>query len=375
MNRTVIFDPLLPSPILIFLTALVFGFALLALVRGLNGWAMRGSAGIIIILALSGPKFQQEERLPLADVVILAKDVSASQHLADRPKQTTDAITSLISTLSDQKNIELRQITVSDGSEDSGTRLMTAISNTLAETPRSRIAGIIAVSDGQVHDADLPVNMPAPMHVLLTGHETDWDRRFIVKNAPAFAIIGEPINLTLRIEDSGAAPQKTNLAPLEISVDGAPAQRFNIRIGEDIILPILLPHSGRNVIQFRVPEAEGELTAKNNTALIQINGIRDRLRVLLVSGEPHAGSRTWRNLLKSDSSVDLVHFTILRPPGKQDGVPVDELSLIAFPTRELFLEKIDDFDLIILTGINAEAFCLLYILIMSQDMSGMVGQF
>ena len=347
MNRTVIFDPLLPSPILIFLTALVFGFALLALVRGLNGWAMRGSAGIIIILALSGPKFQQEERLPLADVVILAKDVSASQHLADRPKQTTDAITSLISTLSDQKNIELRQITVSDGSEDSGTRLMTAITNTLAETPRSRIAGIIAVSDGQVHDADLPVNMPAPMHVLLTGHETDWDRRFIVKNAPAFAIIGEPINLTLRIEDSGAAPQKTNLAPLEISVDGAPAQRFNIRIGEDIILPILLPHSGRNVIQFTVPEAEGELTAKNNTALIQINGIRDRLRVLLVSGEPHAGSRTWRNLLKSDSSVDLVHFTILRPPGKQDGVPVDELSLIAFPTRELFLEKIDDFDLII----------------------------
>jgi hypothetical protein len=69
--------------------------------------------------------------------------------------------------------------------------------------------------------------------------------------------------------------------------------------------------------------------------------------VLLVSGEPHAGERTWRNLLKSDSSVDLVHFTILRPPEKQDGVPVNELSLIAFPTRELFLEKVDEFDLII----------------------------
>ena len=80
---------------------------------------------------------------------------------------------------------------------------------------------------------------------------------------------------------------------------------------------------------------------------MQINGVRDRLRVLLVSGEPHAGERTWRNLLKSDASVDLVHFTILRPPEKQDGVPVDELSLIAFPTRELFIEKIEDFDLII----------------------------
>ena len=69
--------------------------------------------------------------------------------------------------------------------------------------------------------------------------------------------------------------------------------------------------------------------------------------MLLVSGEPHAGERTWRNLLKSDAAVDLVHFTILRPPEKQDGTPINELSLIAFPTRELFSEKIDQFDLII----------------------------
>jgi hypothetical protein len=78
-----------------------------------------------------------------------------------------------------------------------------------------------------------------------------------------------------------------------------------------------------------------------------MQGIRENLRVLLVSGEPHSGERTWRNLLKSDASVDLVHFTILRPPEKQDGTPINELSLIAFPTRELFVEKIDDFDLII----------------------------
>ena len=101
------------------------------------------------------------------------------------------------------------------------------------------------------------------------------------------------------------------------------------------------------MIQFSTPEAPDELTTRNNSAIVQMNGVRDRLRVLLVSGEPHAGGRTWRNLLKSDSSVDLVHFTILRPPSKQDGVPVSELSLIAFPTRELFMDKVDDFDLII----------------------------
>ena len=195
------------------------------------------------------------------------------------------------------------------------------------------------------------------LHLLQTGRDSDWDRRLIVRNAPAFAIIGEPVTLTLRVEDSGAAPGGAPTAPLQISVDGGEPEEFRIPIGVDVELPITLPHGGRNVIQFSVPQAEGELTDRNNTALIQMNGVRDRLRVLLVSGEPHPGGGTWRNLLKSDSSVDLVHFTILRPPEKQDGVPVDELSLIAFPTRELFLEKINDFDLIILIATSVAASC------------------
>jgi hypothetical protein len=82
--------------------------------------------------------------------------------------------------------------------------------------------------------------------------------------------------------------------------------------------------------------------------VVEINGVRDRLRVLLISGEPHTGERTWRRLLKADPSVDLVHFTILRPPEKDDLTPLTELALIAFPVRELFLDKINEFDLIIL---------------------------
>ncbi|KIC49599.1 membrane protein [Tateyamaria sp. ANG-S1] len=347
MTGTVLFDPLLPWPILAVVAAVAVAGVVLALIRGLNGWALRGMAALVVLAALAGPSLQQEDRSPLTDIVILAEDQSASQRLNDRPDQTANAADTLETALTARENTEVRRITVPDGEEDAGTRLMSALSDALAEEPRARVAGLIALSDGQVHDADLPLDLPAPLHLLLTGRETDWDRRLLVKNAPAFAIIGEPVTLTLRIEDMGAVPAGTGLAPLDISVDGQPPQRFNVRTGEDIELPISLPHGGRNVIQFTVPEAEGELTDRNNTALIQMNGVRDRLRVLLVSGEPHAGGRTWRNLLKSDSSVDLVHFTILRPPEKQDGVPVGELSLIAFPTRELFLEKIDDFDLII----------------------------
>ena len=108
-----------------------------------------------------------------------------------------------------------------------------------------------------------------------------------------------------------------------------------------------IPHAGPNIVEVEASPLEGELTPVNNRAVVSIDGVRDKLRVLLVSGEPHAGERTWRNLLKSDASVDLVHFTILRPPEKQDGTPINELSLIAFPTRELFQQKISEFQLII----------------------------
>ncbi len=347
MTGTVIFDPLISWPVLaVVATIAVFGIVL-AVWRGLSGWALRGLAALVVIAALAGPVYQVEDRAPLTDIVLMIEDESASQTLSDRADQTVEAAEALAAEIDSRDNTELRRIRVGDGDGDEGTQVMAAVNAALAEEPRARIAGILVVSDGIVHDVDQAPDLPAPLHLLQTGRESDWDRRLIVRNAPAFAIIGEPVTLTLRVEDSGAAPVGAANAPLEISVDGGESQQFTIPIGMDVELPITLPHGGRNVIQFTVPEAEGELTDRNNTALIQMNGVRDRLRVLLVSGEPHPGGRTWRNLLKSDSSVDLVHFTILRPPEKQDGVPVDELSLIAFPTRELFLEKINDFDLII----------------------------
>ena len=347
MTGQVIFDPLVPWEMVAVVAIIALASVVLAGLRGLNGWALRALAAIVVLGALTGPSYQQEDRAPLTDIVVLLEDESASQRLSDRPDQMAEAADSLATTIAVRSNTEVRRVKVPDGEGDTGTQLMTALSSTLAEEPRGRIAGVIALTDGQVHDAELPVDLPAPMHVLLSGRESDWDRRLSIRNAPAFAIIGEPVTLTLRIEDMGAAPADAVVAPLEISVDGGPVQQFQVPLDQDIELPVTLPHGGRNVIEFTVPTAEGELTDRNNKALIQMNGVRDRLRVLLVSGEPHPGGRTWRNLLKSDSSVDLVHFTILRPPEKQDGVPVSELSLIAFPTRELFLEKIDDFDLII----------------------------
>ncbi|MEQ9694455.1 hypothetical protein [Shimia sp. SDUM112013] len=348
MNAEVIFDPLLPI-------AVIAGFAMLATLavgyawwRGLSGWALRGLAALVVIIALGGPVLHRENRAPLSDIVLMLVDNSASQNLDDRQARTSAAADALAAQVSTRPNTELRRIDVADGAGNAGTELMAALNDALSREPRARIAGIFALSDGQVHDMSTMPDLPAPLHLLHSGLDTDWDRRLILRNAPAFAILGEPVVLTLRIEDSGNAPiSNDGMVRVEVSVDGEPPQSFSVPLGRDVELPVQLPHGGRNVLQFTVPMAEGELTDRNNSALVQINGVRDRLRVLLVSGEPHPGGRTWRNLLKSDASVDLVHFTILRPPEKQDGVPVSELSLIAFPTRELFLEKIDDFDLII----------------------------
>ncbi len=347
MTGSVIFDPLVPLWLIAGLGLLVSAGLMLAVRRGLSGWAFRALAGLAVLAALLDPTFQQEDRTPLSDIVLLIEDESASQGLSNRAAQTADTADTLASRLEARDNTEVRRITVPDAPDNGGTRAMTALSRAMAEEPRGRIAGALVLSDGRVHDMENAPDMPAPLHLLQSGQPGDWDRRLRIDNAPAFAILDEEVQLTLTVEDDGAAPEEVDEVPLDISIDGEEPRRFTVPLGEEITLPVTLPHAGRNVLQFTTPMAQGELTDRNNTALVQINGVRDRLSVLLVSGQPHPGTRTWRNLLKSDSSVDLVHFTILRPPDKQDGVPVRELSLIAFPTRELFLEKVDDFDLII----------------------------
>ena len=345
----IVLDPFVPQWALALLAVaavLLVGFGLW---RGLAGWWLRALAALVLLIALANPAVEHEERQTLDDIVILMLDESASQRIGEREDQAQEAFEGMRARIEAREGTELQVIRVGDGADDAGTLMMSALSQALAELPRERVAGIFMITDGQIHDLDAAPDMPAPLHALLTGQEDDWDRRLVVRNAPAFAILDEPVTLTLRVEDQGEVPQsEAGEARLSLSVNGEEAREVTVPTNEDLELPVTLERGGTNVLHFEVAEAEGELTTRNNTAVVRMNGVRDRLSVLLVSGEPHAGQRTWRNLLRADSAVDLVHFTILRPPDKHDGVPVSELSLIAFPTRELFVDKIEEFDLIIL---------------------------
>ncbi|HEX4891586.1 MAG TPA: hypothetical protein VFW37_14600 [Alphaproteobacteria bacterium] len=339
--------PLVPVTILVLLAlaaVLLCGYALALRVRGAI-W--RGMGSVLLLAALANPIIVRETRAPLPDVVALINDQSPSQDFDGRAVQARDAETLLRKTLAALPNLEVRTAT-HKGSAD-GTHLFEAAQNLLLDTPPDRVAGIILLSDGQVHDAPDPAalqRLPGPLHVLLTGDPQRADRRLVLEKAPKFGIAGEPVSLTVRFEDQG---EKTTGESAQLSArlnGGAPVQT-RLTAGQNHVQEFRLEHAGANIIELEIEERPGELSTRNNHIALSINGVRDRMRVLLISGEPNPGERTWRNLLKADPSVDLVHFTILRPPEKQDGTPVDELALISFPTRELFLEKLHEFDLII----------------------------
>jgi len=358
MNAAVDFAPLLPWEAVAALAALSLAAVALTLVLRSKGWLLRALAAAALVTALANPSLRQEVRDPLPDVGILVVDGSASQGIAGRPSQLEAAETELrarLETLGADPDapMELRVARVARGGEgveeaDDGTRLLTALEGAAAEVAPDRLAGAVLLTDGQAHDAAVMESFPAPVHLVLTGEAGEWDRRLALQTAPAFGIVGETVEVVFEVQALGAAPPAAGgSARIELRIDGEPHSLQTVPVGRPARVAIPIDHGGANVVSLALPPLEGELTDRNNTAVFTVNGVRDRLRVLLVSGEPHPGERTWRNLLKADPSVDLVHFTILRPPDKQDGVPVFELSLISFPTRELFMEKVDEFDLII----------------------------
>ncbi|WP_238120608.1 MULTISPECIES: hypothetical protein [unclassified Xanthobacter] len=349
MSYGLAFAPFVSWPVLIGLGVAALVLAGLLLMTRTRGAGLRALALAVGLLALANPSLTREEREPLSSVVALVVDESASQSFGERTPQTEAARAALAEKLGQLPGVEVRTLTVDAAHGDTdGTRLFSALSAGLADVPPERVAGAILLTDGRVHDVPDSVaalGFTAPVHALITGHEGESDRRITLEKTPRFGIVGQYQSLTFRVTDEGLPPGAR--VPVTVRRDGEEIARPIVTAGVSDSIDVDITHAGPNIIEFEVPPLPGELTLVNNRTAVSVDGIRDKLKVLLVSGEPNAGERTWRNLLKSDANVDLVHFTILRPPEKQDGTPINELSLIAFPTRELFQTKIKDFDLII----------------------------
>jgi hypothetical protein len=348
LNLGIAFAPLVAEPVLWAAIAAAVVLALLLFVSRSRGAAIRALALGLVVLALANPSLTREDRDPLSSVAVVVVDKSPSQSFGERTQQTEAARAAVVERLSHIPGLDVRVVEAgqADGETD-GTRLFTALGTTLADVPTDRVAGVVMITDGRVHDVPQDagaLGFAAPIHALITGTKDERDRRVALIAAPRFGIVGQSQTITYKVEDQGT---KETSAVVTVRRDGDVIETRTVPVGIPQNVDIAIPHGGQNIVEIEAAPVPGELTTVNNRAVVTIDGVRDKLRVLLVSGEPHAGERTWRNLLKSDASVDLVHFTILRPPEKQDGTPINELSLIAFPTRELFQQKIGEFQLII----------------------------
>jgi hypothetical protein len=352
MSLSLSFEPLVAWPVLAVAAFLIASIASVGILRRSRGAWLRGCAAASLCAALANPVFLNEERDPVKSVVALIADRSQSQLFGARTADTDTAIARLKERLGRFKQFDVRVAeTGKTGNEEdrASTRLFSTVSQTLADVPPGQVAGAIIVSDGQIHDIPdkaAALGFDAPIHGLITGKEGETDRVVRFTQAPKFGLANKPLRFDYLVTDEGAAGAGGEVN-VRLTVNGELVSEETATLGAPMPLDITLPRAGKNIIELSTGPLDGEVTDSNNRAVAEVDGIRENLRVLLVSGEPHAGERTWRNLLKSDASVDLVHFTILRPPEKQDGTPINELSLIAFPTRELFVERIKDFDLII----------------------------
>jgi len=348
VGLNITFAPLVPVALLWGAVGVAAVVIVLTVAQRARGAFVRILALALVVLALANPSFSREDRTGLPSVAVVVVDKSPSQDFDQRQAQAEAARAAIAQRLGRITGLETRVVDAgqADGESD-GTRLFSALEASLADVPPDRVAGAIFITDGRVHDVPgeaAALGFSAPVHALITGHPDERDRRVVLVSAPRFGIVGQPQSIVFRVEDSGVAPGQV---PVTVRRDGEVQETLVVRSGSTASVQIAIPHAGQNIVEIEAAPLEGELTTVNDRAVVSIDGVRDKLRVLLVSGEPHAGERTWRNLLKSDASVDLVHFTILRPPEKQDGTPINELSLIAFPTRELFQQKINEFQLII----------------------------
>jgi hypothetical protein len=338
------FDPALSNDALMALGALVLVSFAVYIWRG-GGAPFSRALGLgFVLLGLMQPQWVRETREPADDVALVVVDQSESLALAGRSEAARAAADAMAARLAQEPGLEVR-VREARGGPD-GTLITGIVTDALADVAPERIGGVVVVTDGQAADPPPePRRLSAlgPAHVLIVGDPARGDRRLELTTAPTFGIVGERMRIAGRVID----PNADASVRVRVSIDGVRTTETLARANREFSIDVRLAHRGANMVIVEAEAGPEEITLANNRAAFSANGVRDRLRVLLITGQPHPGARVWRNLLKSDPAVDLVHFSILRPPDKQDMTPLYELALIPFPTEELFERRLNDFDLII----------------------------
>jgi uncharacterized membrane protein len=245
----------------------------------------------------------------------------------------------------------------------------TRIGEALGEL-RTRYAGrdlgaVLLISDGidtgRIGEGPLDAQsraaieaLGAPIHAVGLGENSLRDLSIAAVLADGFAFVRTPVSIEAVIRQTGLPDRQVEVA---LERDGRPIATRGVvlrgdRSEEKIAFDWLPDHPGNFVFRISTPVLAGEALASNNSQSFTLKVIRDRVRVLHLAGRPSWDERFVRAILRRDPNVDLVSFFILRTETDEQPGNRDDLSLIPFPTFEIFEEQLRSFDLVIFQNFN-----------------------
>lgn len=222
------------------------------------------------------------------------------------------------------------------------------------------LAGVVLVSDGagsgdldaghgEGAQRDLLRALDTRVHTVWAARPGLRDLAVARVHADEFAFVRTVVRLEAVIRSTGYGPRSVMVS---LSADGEVVRQKSVELPADgeatVVFEVTPPRVGRYLYEISVPVARDEAVASNNARAFVIRVIRDKIRVLQVAGAPSWDVRALRAMLEENPNVDLISFFILRTQDDISLVPNDEMSLIPFPTRELFEQELPSFDLIVL---------------------------
>jgi uncharacterized membrane protein len=244
----------------------------------------------------------------------------------------------------------------------------------LAASPDERPAAVIVVSDGRLDDPpeDAAASslraigdiLHVPIDTVATSRTVPPDASVRRVSAAGAAIAHVPLPLRIEVGCAGGLScDELEVEARELRDDGPPtllaSGKAKLTDGKAAIdLTITLERAGSHIVEVAIEPPAGDTIAANDHRLVTFTVARERVRVLHVAGRPTNDVRALRDWLKSDASVDVVAFFILRTQSDDVHAPQSELALIPFPVDELFREHLPSFDAVVLQDFDAQPYGL-----------------
>lgn len=255
------------------------------------------------------------------------------------------------------------------------THLLEAMRGIREQYAPGELGGVIIVSDG-IDNGDLADRVPrgaeldletreligslrVPVHTIATVDEDDV-RDVAIEQVlyDDFAFVRNAIEVSVDVRALGYDDLSL---PVTLRREGQPLQTRQVLMGADddvqrVTFTFVPERIGKEIYTVEVPALDGEAIVENNVQHFVLKVIRDRIRVLHVVGAPSWDVRFLRQLLEGNTNVDLISFFILRTAEDLYRAPNREMSLIPFPTQELFTEELGGFDLVVFQNFTFEPY-------------------